>query len=384
MDFLVPESQETYMDIQNEEPERRRGVKRGTKRGPYKRSGEEKARVLAAAQDGSGDWRVVAAANGVSASTAYGWLRRAEEPPAQRGGARWNKITSQEIDRLLGYLEENPQLTLKEMSRKLEVDTGIRVTTTTIHKHLHGRLYTCKKVRAEPATMNSEVNRQKRAEYVSSAVQALEEGKTLIYIDECNVNLFLRRTSGRSRKGARCSVKAPISKGKNVHVIGAISQTGLVYWERRRGSFTKDDCKDWLRRMLRASGQAMERLAVVCDNAPCHTGLEEVMDEEEFLGASLIRLGPYSAPLNPIEEVWSVMKASMKRLLAESMPGLLRDPVPHDRTQVEHRLQHLEGVIDAAVPVITPVLCLNACNHVQRHFAACLALAELSMGDNVV
>ena len=49
---------------------------------------------------------------------------------------------------------------------------------------------------------------------------------TYIYvsIDETNVNLFLKRTQSRSRKGTRCSVIAPTPKGKNVLVIGAISQ----------------------------------------------------------------------------------------------------------------------------------------------------------------
>ena len=70
-------------------------------------------------------------------------------------------------------------------------------------------------------------------------------------MDETNCNLFLRRSQGRSRRGTRCSVKAATSRGPNIHVIGAISQTGLVYWERRRGSFLKEDCAEWLRQALR-------------------------------------------------------------------------------------------------------------------------------------
>ena len=50
--------------------ERKRGVKRGTRRGQHKPTGDERARVLAA-YDGAGDWRAVAEANGVRASTAH-------------------------------------------------------------------------------------------------------------------------------------------------------------------------------------------------------------------------------------------------------------------------------------------------------------------------
>ena len=136
--------------------------------------------------------------------------------------------------------------------------------------------------------------------------------------------------------------------------------------------------------MLRASPCPMEELVLVCDNAPCHVGLEEVLEEAEFRGARLLRLGPYSAPLNPIEEVWSALKAEMKRRLTSTMADLLLQPTSWDITQVERRMQHLESVIDAAIPTVTPMLCLNTCNHVQRHFAACLVLSHLSMGDCAV
>ena len=133
--------------------------------------------------------------------------------------------------------------------------------------------------------------------------------------------------------------------------------------------------------MLRAAQEPYGNVLVVCDNAPCHSGLEDVFEEEEFRGAQLLRLAPYSAPLNPIEEVWSVMKADMKRQLAAAMPRLLRDPTPEGLTQTEHRLRHLEAVIDKSVERITPMVCMRVCNHVQRHFAACIALRDLAMGD---
>ena len=75
----------------------------------------------------------------------------------------------------------------------------------------------------------------------------------------------------------------------SVHVIGAISQTGLVYWERRRGSFRKKGCCEWLRRALRRCQESMEHIAVICDNVPVHAGLETVVEEPEFPGVEIIR-----------------------------------------------------------------------------------------------
>ena len=56
---------------------------------------------------------------------------------------------------------------------------------------------------------------------------------------------------------------------------------------------------------------------MVVDNAPCHSNIEEVFSEEEFLGCEVLRLGPYSPMFNPIEQVWFLIKAYVKELAAK-------------------------------------------------------------------
>ena len=105
------------------------------------------------------------------------------------------------------------------------------------------------------------------------------------------------------------------------------------------------------------------------------------MEEEEFEDARLLRLGPYSAPLNPIEEVWNVLKAHMKSALAQKMTELLTTAPPAGTTLVAHRLQFLERIIDSNIHHVSLGLCLKAINHVQKHFPACLQKIDLRMGD---
>ena len=162
--------------------------------------------------------------------------------------------------------------------------------------------------------MNSMPNKQKRSDYVSKAMKLVGNSKTLIYIDESNCNLFSRRNFGRSKKGNRCSLKLPTSKGKNVHIIAGISQTRLIHWERRRGHFKKEDCRQWMRNLMDKVQEPFSNVVIMCDNAPIHADLETLLDEE-FHGAELLRLAPYSAPLNPIEECWSVVKSEIKKKL---------------------------------------------------------------------
>lgn len=311
--------------------------------------------------------------------TAYGWLRKGSATITPRGGSRRRKVEARHVNKMLLWLSENPLLTLTEIKRKLVQEEQLNVSLNTIHKKLDGQCFTLKKVISEPVAMNSISNKDKRATYVQSVMSAIGQGKRIIYIDESNCNLFLRRSEGRSKRGTRCSVKVATSRGSNVHIIGAISQTGLVFWERQRGSYTKDKCCEWLRRLLRSIPDEMASVVIVCDNAPVHAGLEDVV-QDEFAGATLLRSAPYSAPLNPIEECWSVVKAAMKRRMASTFESMMT--TPPGTTQTEHRLRYLEEAIDEGMTCITPLLCMNTFNHVQKHFASCLAKQDLKMGDN--
>ena len=103
------------------------------------------------------------------------------------------------------------------------------------------------------------------------------------------------------------------------------------------------------------------------------------MEEPEFAGVELLRLAPYSAPLNPIEEIWSAAKAVMKREMATTFANMVN--TEPGVTQHEHRLRYLEEKIDRAMENVTPLMCMRACNHVQRHWPNCMALDDLLMGE---
>ena len=325
----------------------------------------------------------MALANNVNLKTAYGWMRTYDKDalPKKRGGTRIKKITQLHVDAMTSYVEQDPLISLQLIKLNIFRYFQMNVLTTTIHKYLEGQFYSVKKVLPQPSAMNSAENKEKRSNYVGSVMESIGHGKRIVYIDETNCNLFLRCSFGRSKKGVRCTVSLPTSKGQNVHVIAGIYQTGLVYWERRRGSFRKDDCCEWLRKLLRELEEPIQDVVVACDNAPVHVSLQDVMEEEEFEGAQLLRLAPYSAPLNPIEECWSVMKSEIKKLLRSTMTDLLNATPPAGISQTEYRLRHLEDLIDSSICKITPTLCMKTCNHVQRHFQSCLALMDLNMGD---
>ena len=288
-------------------------------RGRYCRiSPEVRARIVDAYLDGE-DWRQVARFNGVKIGTAYHWINvnSPQKFAQKRGGSRGKKLTESEIDEVLEWLSADASLTLEFLRMRISAEFGKDVCLSTISNYLDGRCITLKKLCHVPEGRNSPANKEKRLEYVRRVTHLVKQGKFLIWIDESNFNLFCTRTFGRAGRGKRATIKVANSRGANLHMIGAMTNARLLKYSLMRGSFTKDKCSAWVRSLLNdvRGTISLNRVVLICDNAPCHAGLDDLFRECPYREATLLRLGPYSPMLNPIEGVWSVVKAAVKRNL---------------------------------------------------------------------
>lgn len=86
--------------------------------------------------------------------------------------------------------------------------------------------------------------------------------------------------------------------------------------------------QELLRRLLLCAHEStgVSEIVIVLDNSPCHTRAEEVLGEDEHSGATLLRLGPHSPMLNPLEDVFSTVKAAIKRDLAAHREDTSQQP----------------------------------------------------------
>lgn len=184
----------------------------------------------------------------------------------------------EQVELLLQEIENDSTLTLEQLARKGQALFGIRLSKSTVHNYLRGRIVTLKKIHYQPVSMNTEEKKQMRQQYVQAVSDWMAQGKTIIWMDETNINLFCRRSQGRARAGARAVCKLPNSKGPNVHVIAAVSAYELVYWTRRRGAFSAEKANAWILEMLHLpQGLSADDVVIVCDNAPCHSKLEQCL-----------------------------------------------------------------------------------------------------------
>ncbi|RHZ13720.1 hypothetical protein DYB26_011152 [Aphanomyces astaci] len=133
-------------------------------------------------------------------------------------------LTPENIDLAQSWVEFDAQITLQEMKDCFMLELGINVSKSTLHCELDKRVFIYKTVHYEPLQMNDPSFKDKRVEYVVAFCELMGQGKIPIWIDETNFNLFTCRTKARSRRGTRAVVvRGGTQKGKNLHVIGAMS-----------------------------------------------------------------------------------------------------------------------------------------------------------------
>lgn len=309
-------------------------------------------------------------------------MRKGTSLQLRRGGAvaKNQKIRQEHVEYLVDLLNVNSQFSLKELARKLLAEFNVSVSHQTIARHLEGRMISLKSVHYQPEAANNLTNKALRHSYVQDIMQATGSGKYVVYIDESNVNLFLRRSQGRAPVGSRAVVKLPSSKGNNIHMIGALTQLGLISFQRRRGSYKHEQFNAWLNDLLQsllAQGIQSNNVVIVMDNAPCHARAEQVIGN--YPGASILRLAPYSPMLNPIESAWSDIKAQLKDKEAASLAEVLAGN-NNGLTQTEFRLRFVERLIDEARQAVTTMKCMRFVNHTQTFFADALALKDMPVG----
>jgi transposase len=170
--------------------------------------------------------------------------------------------------------------------------------------------------------------------------------KNLVFIDETGVNLAMTRLYGRGIEGARVYDERPGSKGKNITVIGAMSDEGLIATMTFPGSLNTAAFLVFIEQVLLP--QLWMGAIVVMDNLPVHYA-ETAVALIESVGAKVKFLPPYSPDLSPIELCWSKLKEILRSAKA-------------------HTSDALNEAITRAVDAITDENALNWFNHCGLFF----------------
>ncbi|QKK08976.1 MAG: IS630 family transposase [Planctomycetota bacterium] len=148
------------------------------------------------------------------------------------------------------------------------------------------------------------------------------EPERLVFLDESGAKTNMTRLYGRAPVGQRCNFHTAHGHWKTTTMISAIRAGGVV----RDATLLLDGPMNaatflgYVERCLAPSLHAGD--VVVMDNLGAHKvgGVEELIEAAD---ATVWWLPPYSPDLNPIEKLWSKVKAGLRRAMADTLDGLV-------------------------------------------------------------
>ena len=144
--------------------------------------------------------------------------------------------------------------------------------------------------------------------------------KKLVFIDESGAKTNMTRLYGRAKHGARAVDSAPGGHWNTTTMIAAITLDGYQAPMVINGATNREVFKVYVEKFLLATLEPGD--CVVVDNLSAHKG-NEIREMIESVGAELWFLPPYSPDLNPIEKMWSKVKAILRKIKARTEEDLI-------------------------------------------------------------
>ena len=352
----------------------------------YKSHSEASKQKVIDAYNSGRDWTAVAIACDIPLKTAERIISTGSAKNKPRGGARKSKVTAAMKEHLIACLEKNRTLTLREMSAIILRDYNVSVSPQCISYNLHGMSFTLKNIRDEPTAMNSVQNKEKRMIFCQQLQEAKTADNFIIYVDETNFNIHTSRSKGWAKRGKRAVIRIHSTKAPNVNVLCAVSSyiRGCINFKCIRGSVTANVFADFLNTTCHTALESINNepnpplITMIIDNAPCHRRIEESLHSDFAGRVRILRLGPYSPQLNPIEGCFSAYKAEVKRLLSEQRAEF--DNRGNDASLTERRFRILEETAMRAKDIISLRLVYHHERHCEAAVNSALNFEDMLMG----
>ena len=147
----------------------------------------------------------------------------------------------------------------------------------------------------------------------------------LVFLDESGVNTDMTRHYARSKKNERAVDSTPVNTPCNTTILFSVRLNGKTCHTVYCGGTTMEWFAEYLKTMLIPALSKTD--IIVMDNMRSHHAkiVKQVLDES---GINDLYLPPYSPDLNPIEKMWSKLKAYLRkekvRIASELPPAIER------------------------------------------------------------
>jgi transposase len=162
---------------------------------------------------------------------------------------------------------------------------------------------------------------------IARARRAWRRGQTgldpakLIFLDESGAKTNLTRLCGRALRGQRVHASSPQGHWQTTTLIGALRLDGSTACMAIEGTTDTEVFRAYVRQVLCPTLHPGD--VVILDNLAPHKSTP-TLSLIEAAGAAIRFLPAYSPHLNPIEKMWSKLKARLRTAEARTQPALIQ------------------------------------------------------------
>jgi len=142
-----------------------------------------------------------------------------------------------------------------------------------------------------------------------------------VFLDESGAQSNMTRLYGRAPIGDRCNDYTPHGHWKTTTLLSAIRLDGVIEPATviYNGPINRVTFEGYVQQYLTPSLRAGD--VVVMDNLAAHKS-SAVIEAIHSADATVWYLPPYSPDLNPIEKLWSKVKAYLRRIAARTFDAI--------------------------------------------------------------
>lgn len=275
------------------------------------------------------------------------------------------------IEKSIELISQNPILTLSEIiSMMIEKYNAPEITETTLGTYLRFSLITLKQVQYHATARNSHETKQQRIEYGEFFLQ--NKDLNFVFIDEVGYSISVQRNRGRAPKGKNVIAKTPLSKTPNTSVCMAITNEEIIHYQKKNSAFNSESFSNFLKDLIEIiENSQMTNVCLVLDNSSVHK--KEIVKELCNGRCKYKFLPPYSPNLNPIENIFAIIKKYMKKELATELREQLLETfhLPWGQKTAARQSILDQAFVTALTLISTPTL-QNTYQHMLKYVSLAL------------
>lgn len=149
--------------------------------------------------------------------------------------------------------------------------------------------------------------------------QSVLDVSKLVFIDETGANTHMTRSRGRSPQGERCHASVPGGHWKTTTFIAGLRVDAITAPMVLDGPMDNEAFLVYVREFLCPTLKPGD--IVIADNLGSHKN-DDVRKTIEAAGATILYLPPYSPDFNPIEMLFSKLKALLTKAAHRTVDAL--------------------------------------------------------------